>query len=266
MDRFRFFVVIVLIAVASVSMTTCIAAPGYAPQDTADLPDVDAEDSAEADLAEVEEPDAKACGKPMVALTFDDGPSPYTDLILDLLERYGGRATFFVLGRNVEPWQDTIVRAVNLGNEIANHTWTHPELTALNNQAIKAELQNTSDIIRRIAGVSPSFYRPPFGLVNRRVANVSAELGYAIINWTLDTMDWHHRNADLVYNAVMDAVKEGSIVLMHDIHATTAAAMELVIPALIAEGYRLVTVTELLYHLYGEIEPGRVHGIPGIVR
>jgi len=227
----------------------------------------------EPEVAEPEKPEEADCGantepevntKPRVALTFDDGPSPYTDRILDLLERYGGRATFFVLGRNVEFWQNTIIRTVSIGSEVANHTWTHPELPSLNNQRIKEELQTTSEIIERFAGYSPRFFRPPFGMVTQRVATVSKELGYAIVNWTLDTKDWQVRNADAVYNAIMDAIEENAIVLMHDIHSTTAAAMERVIPALIADGFQLVTVSELLHYLHGEPEPGKVYGFPGI--
>ncbi|MCL2599749.1 MAG: polysaccharide deacetylase family protein [Treponema sp.] len=222
------------------------------------------------DPAEYEEPDParteapKDNGKPMIALTFDDGPSRYTDRILDLLEKHGGRATFFVLGNRVESWQDTIIRAVNIGSEIAGHSWSHPELTRLNDEQITQEIRDTSAIIEQVAGVSGRFFRPPFGRVDEQVVNVSNTLGYSIVNWTLDTQDWKHRNANSVYNAIMRGVQEGSIVLMHDIRTTTATAMERVIPALIAKGYQLVTVSELLHSLYGELEPGRVYGIPGM--
>jgi peptidoglycan/xylan/chitin deacetylase (PgdA/CDA1 family) len=137
----------------------------------------------------------------------------------------------------------------------------------LSNQAITESLQATNAIIELVTGVSQrSFFRPPYGSVNQRVANIAAELGYAIVNWTLDTADWLLRDADRVYNAVMKNVKENSIILLHDIHFTTAVAMERVIPALIAEGYQLVTVSELLYHLHGTLQPGRVYGNPGLER
>jgi len=199
--------------------------------------------------------------RPMIALTFDDGPAQHTDRILDLLERYGGQATFFVVGRSVEEWQDTILRTINLGSEVANHTWFHPELTEISDQRIRTELRTTSAIIEQITGLPrPPFFRPPFGLADERVANIAAELGYAIVTWTLDTRDWQVRNADAVYNIIMNEAEEGSVILMHDTHSTTADAMERVIPELIARGYRLVTVSELLYILYGELEPGRIYG------
>jgi len=240
----------------------CAAVPHYA---TDDPPDNDPlpEQAAAADEPAVTEPEIDVIidTRPMIALTFDDGPGPHTDRILDVLERYGARATFFVVGYHVEKWQDTIRRTIRLGSEVANHTWNHPGLTSISNHRIRQELQTTSAIIEQVIGFPPPpFFRPPFGLVDQRVANVSAELGYAVITWTLDTRDWEVRNADSVYNIIMQAAKEGCIVLMHDTHATTAAAMERVIPALIARGYRLVTVSELLHSLYGELKPGRIYG------
>jgi len=200
--------------------------------------------------------------KPMVALTFDDGPGPYTDRILDILEQHGGRATFFVLGRNVAPWRDTVIRTVDMGSEVAGHSWTHPELTTLTDEEITEELRRTSEVIEQLTGIPQSFYRPPFGLLDQRVVSVSAELGYAMVNWTLDTNDWRPEvDADAVYNTIMNEVRDGSVILMHDTLDITAAAMERVIPALIASGYQLVPVSELLNHFYGELRPGRVYGI-----
>ena len=204
-----------------------------------------------------------AAAQPMIALTFDDGPGPHTDRILDLLELHGGRATFFVLGRNVEAWQDTIIRTVNIGSEVAGHTWTHPELPSLTNEEITAEIRSTSVAIERLTGVPQRIYRPPYGKLIQRVVNVSRDLGYTIVNWTFDTFDWRPENQDVnvLFDSIMNAARDGTIVLMHDTIPETAAAMELVIPALIAEGFQLVTVTELLYHTHGGLTPGRVHGV-----
>lgn len=198
---------------------------------------------------------------PMVALTFDDGPSPHTNRILDVLERYNSSATFFVLGYRTERHRDTVVRAAGMGNEIAGHTWTHTDLTRLSVEEIRETIQSTSAMIEQITGSpSPRFYRPPFGSTNSTVRYVSAQLGYAIVNWTLDTLDWRFRNANTIYSTIMDEVVDGAVILLHDIHLTTAEAMELVIPSLIAQGFRLVTLSELMYHFYGELEPGRIYG------
>ena len=201
--------------------------------------------------------------RPMIALTFDDGPSRFTDYILNLLEQHNARATFFVLGYRVEARRDTVLRAVNIGSEIAGHTWSHHSLSKLSCQAIAETIQATSAIIYEVTGVSPRFFRPPYGWLNDNVANISGELGYSVVNWTLDPMDWKYRDAQTIYDTIMNQVEEGAIILLHDIHPTTVAAMELVIPSLIAEGYQLVTVSELLYHLYGELEPGKLYGTPG---
>ena len=200
---------------------------------------------------------------PMIALTFDDGPTPYTDRILDVLEQHGARATFFVLGRNIENWQDTIIRTVNIGSEVAGHTWNHPELPSLTNEEIIEEMQFTSAAIEQLTGVPQRIYRPPYGKLIQRVVNLSAEMGYTIVNWTFDTFDWRpeNQNVNVLYDSIMNAARHGTIVLMHDTIPETAAAMELVIPALIAEGFQLVTVTELLYHTHGGLRPGRVHGV-----
>ena len=199
---------------------------------------------------------------PMIALTFDDGPGRYTDQVLDVLERHGGQATFFVLGYRIEGRRDTLLRAHNLGSEIAGHSWSHPRLIHMTDAEITHELRSTSAAIAELVGFSPPFYRPPYGQLSDDVERVSRQLGYSMINWTLDTRDWEppNRNVEHIYNAIMSEVKDGAIILLHDVHASTAQAMEVVIPRLIAEGYELVTVSQLLAHLYGELEPGRVYG------
>ena len=245
--------------------------PDYILPDADDLPgpdvkdEVDIEEPLEIKIVPEVVPEAVIDSRPMVALTFDDGPGEYTDFILDILERYGGRVTFFVLGYLLEEWEDTVRRAAKGGNEIANHTWVHHRMTLLSDQDVIETIRTTSAAIGQITGLPPSsFFRPPFGLVDRRVADIAAELGYAIVNWTVDTLDWLHRNSDHVYNVVMNSAREGSIILLHDIHATTAAAMERVIPGLIARGFQLVTVSELLAHRHGGHQPGRLFGNPGI--
>ncbi|MCL2408079.1 MAG: polysaccharide deacetylase family protein [Oscillospiraceae bacterium] len=196
---------------------------------------------------------------PMVALTFDDGPSGYTGKILDLLEQHGGRATFMVLGNLINARQETLTRTIALGSEVIGHSWDHRNLTKLSAAEIRAEISDTSALIASVSGVSWPMFRPPYGAYNDTVKAIAAELGYAIIYWSVDTLDWKNRDPDWVYNAVMNDVADGAIVLMHDIHGTTADAMARVIPRLIEQGYQLVTVSELLYHRHGVLEPGRVY-------
>ena len=247
-------------------ITGCVTIPQDVLQDEDGLYDeYDIEEPSESNI--ITDTVTEAVKKPMIALTFDDGPSKYTKRILDILEKHGARATFFVLGENVEEWQDTIIRAIKNGNEVAGHTWSHLALTGLSNQAIEESILATSAKIEQITGIPRLyFYRPPYGLVNRRVANVSAGLGYSMLGWTVDPQEWKHFKANQIYTDVMKYVKENSIILLHDIFAATAVAAERIIPALIARGYHLVTVSELLYHVYGELEPGRMYGSPGIIR
>ena len=197
--------------------------------------------------------------KPMVAMTFDDGPSKYTSQILDILERYNGRATFCVVGNLAEGRSDTILRSYNMGNDIIGHSYDHRDLTKLSQNEIRAQMLGPDGIIESITGVSPKLLRTPYGAVNDAVRSVAKELGFSIIFWSVDTLDWQSRNANSVYNAVMKDVGDKSIVLCHDLYASTAEAMERVIPELVSRGYQLVTVSEMIKLNGGEFEPGRMY-------
>jgi len=118
---------------------------------------------------------------------------------------------------------------------------------------------DTSSVIETITGAALPFFRPPYGSVDDSLRNVARELGFALINWSVDPTDWDTRDADLIYTAIMSDVRDGSIILSHDIYSATADAMRRVIPALIADGYQLVTVSELLYYRHGALEAGRVY-------
>jgi peptidoglycan/xylan/chitin deacetylase (PgdA/CDA1 family) len=197
--------------------------------------------------------------RPIVALTFDDGPSIYTTRILDLLQLHGGRVSFFVMGSLIEEHKNKILRASHMGCEIICHSWTHLDFTKLSKRAIRKQLFNTIAAIASLTGnVSPMF-RPPYGYINDRVEKVAQKLGLAMVNWSVDPKDWHVQNADAVYTAIMNEIKDGDIVLCHDVHSSTAEAMCRLIPELIELGCQLVTVSELLLHKHGKIEPGRLY-------
>jgi peptidoglycan/xylan/chitin deacetylase (PgdA/CDA1 family) len=200
--------------------------------------------------------------RPIIALTFDDGPSAYTGQILDILERYDAVATFFVVGHrlNTRAQRATVLRAHEMGSEIANHTVNHPRLTNITESEIISEIRDASAAIARITGASPPFYRPPFGQTNDDVVRISKNLGYAMVKWTLDPLDWRDRDPDIIYDRIMSNVQEGDIILVHDTRPTTARAMERVIPGLINAGFRLVTVSELLEYKFGGITPGEIYG------
>lgn len=197
--------------------------------------------------------------KPMIALTFDDGPSKTTPKILALLDQYDGRATFCMVGNRVKQYSDIVDQVVEQGSEIASHTWDHKKLTSLSKSEIKNELESTNKAIESAGGEQPLFLRPPYGSVNSEIESVAKELNMAIVNWSIDTLDWKTRNAKETYAAIMKNVKDGSIILCHDLHKETGDAMEQVIPELVKRGYQLVTVSELLSAKGNEIETGKVY-------
>ncbi len=197
--------------------------------------------------------------KPMVALTFDDGPSKHTDRLLDTFSEYGGKGTFFVIGNIIDNRPDTLKRIVADGHQIAGHSWDHRQLTKLNAKDLTDQIMATRAKIYETSGIDTSVIRPPYGSYNDEVKRVCKELGIVMINWSIDTLDWDHQNADKIYDIIMDEVCDGSIILCHDLYSTTVDAMEKVIPELIAQGYQLVTVEELLSHSDREVIPGNVY-------
>ena len=196
--------------------------------------------------------------RPMVALTFDDGPSNHTLDILDTLSHYRSRATFFVLGSLIEDNQEIIRLAHDRGNEILGHSWSHVNFNRSSRAQVISEITRTYNAITDVVGEAPRLYRPPYGSANAAVIEVSEELGFSIINWNQDPFDWRTTDEDEIYDSIMEEVRHRSIIVLHDTRGSTARAMERVIPSLIAKGYQLVTVSEMFYYLGEELEPGTV--------
>lgn len=195
-----------------------------------------------------------------IALTFDDGPSQYTSYILDVLEQHESKATFFVLGNRVKSRADIIRRMAELGNEVAGHSWNHRNFANLGADAIRQQISDTSAAIYYVLGEQPPpFFRPPYGIVNNRIRNVATELGYSIVNWSVDPKDWQNRDADIIYDIVIDRAVDGAIILLHDIRPYTKEAIERIVPSLIEKGFQLVTVSELLDYLFDEVALGGVY-------
>ena len=197
--------------------------------------------------------------KPMIALTFDDGPSKHTARLLDIFATYGGKGTFFVVGNLIDNRADTVKRMADEGHEVAGHSWSHRQLTKLTPDELTDQIMTTRAKIYEVTGVDSTVIRPPYGAFNNDVKEVCSNLGIIMVNWSVDTLDWKNKNADMVYNAIMNDVKDGSIILCHDLHGTTVDAMERVIPDLIEQGYQLVTVSELLSYGDEEITAGKVY-------
>lgn len=181
--------------------------------------------------------------RPMVALTYDDGPQASVgNRIMDCLAQYGGKATFFMVGERVPSYATEVRRMVAEGHEVANHTMNHKYLQKLGAAEIQSQVNQCNDIIQSVCGVRPTLMRLPGGNSN---ATVKANTHMPMIQWNIDTLDWKTRNADKTVAAVLDHVKDGDIVLMHELYSQTGDASLRIIPELVNRGYQLVTVSEL---------------------
>ncbi len=185
-----------------------------------------------------------------VALTFDDGPHyKYTEQILDILKKYGVKATFFVIGVNAEKYPQKVKRISDEGHEIGNHTYSHLNLKELDEKEIRQELIKGERIIEKITAKKPKLLRPPGGTYSDAVVKTASEMGCDVILWSQDTRDWAHTPADKIACGIIDNVKGGDIVLFHDFvspDTPTPEALEKIIPQLLKSGYKFVTVSELI--------------------
>lgn len=189
---------------------------------------------------------------PYIAITFDDGPHPeHTPKLLDELKKRGIKATFYVVGRNVAEYPEIVKRMDAEGHEVANHTWTHPQLTPAN---LAREMNATSAEIRKITGKNPTNMRPPYGYLhgkgtaqkNAFARKIADEYGMKVILWSVDPLDWKYRNSSRVASEIIQNTKPGAIILAHDIHGSTVAAMPNTLDTLLGRGYKFVTVSELI--------------------
>lgn len=195
-----------------------------------------------------------------VALTFDDGPAASTAELLDILAARKVRVTFFVVGENVVQHPELVRREHEAGHEIGDHSYTHADLGTASGKKVVSELTRTQEAVRRASGVTPVLLRPPYGSMSKRLAKAAREQGLAQVLWTVDPLDWQHRDSAYVEKRVLKAVKPGYVVLMHDIHPTTVKAVPRIIDRLAAQGYVFVTVSELYG---GRLVPGKEYGQTG---
>lgn len=182
-------------------------------------------------------------GGKLIALTFDDGPSYYTQRLLDGLKERGAKATFFLLGETAASYPDTVRREFREGHQIAQHTYSHVQLTAKTDAEIRSQLDRTDALLNNILGKEFKYVlRPPYGDCNARVLSV---IGRPAFNWSVDPVDWRDRNADTVCNRIVNQAFDGAIILVHDIHSTTIPGALRAIDRLQAQGYEFVTISEL---------------------
>jgi peptidoglycan/xylan/chitin deacetylase (PgdA/CDA1 family) len=185
---------------------------------------------------------------PYIALTFDDGPNQkLTPRLLDLLAEHHIHVTFFVVGENAAEYPEILQRAVREGHEIGNHTWSHPNLAKMSDESVRSQIKRTEEAITNAIGSRPTLFRPPYGSVTAHQKRfIHDELGYEIILWEVDPLDWKNPGPNVVSSRILKETRPGSIVLAHDIHAQTIQAMPATLTELEAKGFKFVTVSQLL--------------------
>ena len=198
-------------------------------------------DNYEAYLATVKE----KLGKKRIALSFDDGPrAETTPKVLEILKKYNAHATFYIVGSHVEGNESIVKQIVAEGHELGDHSYSHPLLTKKSADEVYQEVHKTSDLIAKASGgLRPMSLRPPYGGFDKMV---SEQAGIAIVNWSIDSLDWQYRDAAKTIAHIKENTHNGGILLMHDIHAESVEALPAVLEYLTSEGYELVSVEELM--------------------
>ncbi|QNL44750.1 polysaccharide deacetylase family protein [Oscillibacter hominis] len=196
------------------------------------------------------EPDAAASGEAdvevtyYVALTFDDGPRRITtERLLDGLRERGASATFFLIGEQIEENADVVQRMKAEGHQVGNHTWSHVKIEGMNQSAAQEEIRHTDQVLKELLGEDTYWLRPPYGLINQRERSW---ITVPMVQWSVDPEDWKYQNTDRVVSSVLNHVKPGSIILLHDTYPTSVDAALRIVDTLQGQGYEFVTVEELL--------------------
>lgn len=179
----------------------------------------------------------------MIALTFDDGPGPYTDELIDGLEKLNAKASFFLVGEKIKSYPDTVAKIAGKGHLVGNHTYSHIKLTALSPDEIKKEIDKTNEEIKAITGEAPQFFRPPFGRYNSDTLNYVDMIS---VRWSKDTIDWKYEDEERLYRYLIKNAGDGEIFLMHDVEKTTVKGVLRAIETLQKQGYKFVRADELL--------------------
>lgn len=225
-----------------------------APEETAS-PDAAPEEEADAAPERVVDP-----SRPMVALTFDDGPHPeFTDQILDILEENQAVATFFEVATNLHKDPDAVRRAADMGCEIGSHSYRHANLGKMDAEAIQADLAAADELFVQVLGQAPTLLRPPYGSMNQALKTTSNR---TLVTWSIDPQDWLSKDAGKVVSHVQSFDNlDGQVILLHSIYGSTVEATRILVPWLLEQGYQLVTVSELLtLRFQQEIQTNHLYG------
>ena len=201
-------------------------------------------------VAVLAKPYSKGTTTKEIALTFDDGPSRQnTEEILKILEEYGIRATFFVIGENAAADPERIRMIHEAGHEIGNHTYTHAYISKIRPDELREEIQKTEEVLKSITGEKPTVFRPPGGYYDQASLEVLEEMGYQSILWSLDTKDWSMPKSDTIASKIEETAVGGDIILFHDLNdkrLPTPEALKRILPYLKENGYEFVTISEMI--------------------
>lgn len=234
---------------AAVSASAVTPVPGGVAEAAAKVPEISEQI--------VPEP-TKAPRSKAVALTFDDGPSTmYTNTILDVLEKNNAHATFFVVGQRVKGAEDILKRELSLGCEIGSHSWDHANLSLLTKSKFNKQNKKTIDAVKKATGYTIQTIRPPYGAISQTMRK---KLKMPMILWSVDSLDWKSRDAKKVFKKIKKEVSDGDIILVHDIHGSTAEAMKKVVPWLVKNDYDILSVSELMERKGIKLKDGVAYG------
>lgn len=193
-----------------------------------------------------------------VALSFDDGPSTVnTPKVLALLKQYQAHATFFVVGSRVKEGAEILKQEVAQGCEIGNHTWDHANLAKLSMEKVNMQYDKTADLVKKMVGYDITLLRPPYGAISEKMRK---KLKHPMVLWNTDTLDWKSKNTKAIMKEIKKNVKDGGIILMHDIHPTTVEALKKVLPWLVKNDYDILTVSELAKRKGAVMHNGKAYG------
>ena len=193
--------------------------------------------------------------KPMVSLTFDDGPSQFTDDIVGVLEEYNSAGTFFEVGNRIKEFEEEEQKVVDSYSELANHTYSHQILTQVGADTMKSQTAQCNDVLKKTGETNRILFRAPGGGVNDTVKQA---VDMPIILWSVDTLDWKSRNAASVYEKATTNIKDGDVILMHSLYESTYHAVKKIVPKLKEQGFQLVTTTDLI-EFRGGAKDGQVY-------
>lgn len=198
--------------------------------------------------------------KKLVALTFDDGPvHANTSRLLEALEKYDYHATFFMLGYSIKGNEDLLKKMVEQNEEIGLHTWDHKDLTTLSKSSAKKEIIKTDNAIYKACGQHATVLRPPYGAYDKTTLSVAKKCGLPVIMWNIDVRDWATKDSAKVEAAILKQTRNGSILVLHDLHKSSVDAIINVLPKLKKKGFEVVTVSELAKINATTLKPGKVY-------